>query len=247
MTAPPYLAPIVEERSDAVYWAGVFETGYEKLVFSVSDHRVVRESLCRLARKHACRSVIIVGCGLNHSLADALLQHCRSIKHVICTDYPDVIKLAGAHANGAVTHVAWDMTTDFLGARVDCVIAVNSIVSSEDRLNRLRLEKIRNAIRPGGHFLGVFPTVMVDVELDALGRGLDSVYDVRRNAVLERKQNAWQVQYGPILLRQIVRSIFRSEPAIELIFIDPDADTTNYDVYEGGQMPIYELLVECEC
>jgi hypothetical protein len=243
---PPILEPVQLENDDPGYWEGIFRSGYEKQVFSISDHIAVKNSICRSVNEAQAKIVLIAGCGINTSLANQIANCCPIVESIICSDYTNVIKFIDASAvSSKIEYAAWDMIKPGNFQNVDCIISVNSIVSSEDRLNRKRLKNVYKCLVEDGTFIGLFPTVLVDVELLALGRPTDSVFDIRRNAVFEKAQNAWQVQYTPTLLRDILLNIFQSEPRIELMFISDDQQSTNINTIYGDTSlsTIFELYV----
>ncbi len=90
---------------------------------------------------------------------------------------------------------------DDLAGQVDVAVAVNSLVMPDVRLIDRALRAIRSALRPGGHFLGVVPSIdaiayhamlLMDCALD---RGL-TPREAERHAAVQAERRYYDFAFG---------------------------------------------------
>jgi SAM-dependent methyltransferase len=236
------------------YWASVhLDAGYENVVSLTEDRSVQDRIVGALRSLRGCERVLIPGCGSCTALQERLVLELPDVR-IMCVDFPAVVDAAeGRFAHERVEYVSHDMARPHWRAEFDAVVVVNSILSDSDLENRQILASCHDALRPGGILTGFFPTAFAAFEA-ALILGDDArlaLVDPATAIKYEPAQDAYQMFYTPLRLRQVLREagFVRELLAIEFLdsehFLGPARDVATLG--EGDDdLVLYEHFVVAE-
>jgi SAM-dependent methyltransferase len=144
---------------DRGYWDGIADV-YEKEIFSVlhNDHQgLIKEEINKAASPDA--TVADIGCGIGYFipiLADAF-------GHVYANDISGKLLKTAKSSYGDLPNVTFlrgDVGFVFKRIpKVDCILSVNSLISSSISVRQRMLQAMSAILRPGGKFILVVPSL----------------------------------------------------------------------------------------
>lgn len=231
------------------YWESVHADAEYGNVLSVTDDPRLRTRLA--AETRGARRILVPGCGSRAQLEHSLLDEVSDVDEIVCTDFPAVVELAKSRLEDKRVHyVARDSTDLRFDSEFDAVVVVNSILSESDAENREILASCARALRPDGVFVGLFPSILANLDLAVLAgdNRLRSTVDVESSTKLELQQDAKQIFYTPLRLRVIVREAGLALERFEIVFLDavefrkPD-QTYRELIYPDEDLVTYEYFV----
>lgn len=187
--------------------------------------------------------VLIPGCGSEIYLQKALLEFCPHIGQVCCTDFSKTAIYVAEEkwrkadgdarlANQQLIFAEADSTKlteqrpDWKD-KFDYVIVVNSVLSSEDEINRQMLQEFYKALKPSGKLCGFFPSIFWDLELAYLSKShacwlTDGSINLAESAASIKGENYRQIYYTPLRLNRIFKEAKFKRIGFELFFADSD-------------------------
>lgn len=190
-------------------------------VFSVTEDPGLRAKLIgALGPMNPGQLVIVPGCGSRTLLERDLLG--RLPVKVWSSDYPAVVDLARSRfEHRRLRWRARDSSRLRWRAVADGAVLVNSVVSDSHSENEAIIRSVANALRPGGRFVGLFPTPMDILEAAGVLRddAMRSRVDLDRCAVRAR-DGGEQRYYGPLRLRRMLHRAGVEIERIEVVFLD---------------------------
>jgi hypothetical protein len=231
------------------YWAAVHRRGYDGDVYSVSEETGLQDRIINaINRGRPVRSIWIPGCGTKPALPLRLAQVLGDEVRIYCSDFPNVVRQwdAASLPTNVSLH-GWDTRSPPADAQFDAIVMVNSVVSADDHENRDMMEAMARVLDARGIFIGLFPTILIDVDLLSVGHENEPVIDVRRNLIYESTQDDWQIAYTPLRLRRILREIGWTGAQMSLFFFDSERMIQQASAIYGITDPdltLYELFVE---
>jgi hypothetical protein len=233
------------------YWEGEHRDNDYADVFSISQDEVVIAPCLDVVRRRGARSVMVVGCGSNVALQQAVADRAPGVQRVTCVDFPGVVQVAAARTDDPrIEYVGADVGRDGCGVTADVALSINSVLSDSDAENRAILRSIRAALPEGGALAGTFPTILTVVDLGWLQPGhalLDQV-DMAENRFTERIQGLTQIFYTPVRLRMVMAEAGLRVDRMAVLFLDSPALADQARGYYGlGDDPdivAWELFVE---
>lgn len=251
---------------------------YSKNVFSLTQDPKVCETLIRpSSQSHYFNipdspeiQVLIPGCGSEIYLQKTLLEFCPHIGKVYCTDFSkvaiDVAKQKWQQADGdsrlnnqqlifeEVDSTKLTQERPHWRDKFDYILVVNSVVSSEDEINRQMLREFYKILKPEGKLYGFFPTIFWDLEVAYLSKEkaqwlTDGTINLPYSAWCDNKSNSRQIYYTPLRLNRIFKSAGFKQLSFEIYFGDSDISVANLkEFYDIDEPDIYnwDFLVRFE-
>lgn len=185
--------------------------------------------------------VLIPGCGSEIYLQKALLEFCPHIGQVCCTDFSKTAihtaekkwqqadgdvrltnqQLIFAEADSSkLTEQRPDWKDKF-----DYVVVVNSVLSSEDEINRQMIQEFYKALKPSGKLCGFFPSIFWDLEVAYLSKSharwlTDGSINLAESASYINGENYRQIYYTPLRLNRIFKEAGFKRHSWETYFFD---------------------------
>jgi SAM-dependent methyltransferase len=214
--------------------------------------------------------VLIPGCGSEIYLQKALMKFCPQIGQVCCTDFSTTsIELAQNKWNSISRDLQirdsqlvfeevdstriTEQKTDWRN-RFDYVLIVNSVVSGEDKNNRLMLREFYKALKPGGHLYAFFPCIFCEQEIAYLDQSkahrlTDGSINLPESAWYERRWNSRQIFYTPLRLNRIFKEAGFKRLSFEIYMEDSDilsASVEELDDISDPDICLWSFLVRLE-
>ena len=157
---------VFRREMDRRYWDGMAKK-YEAEIFSVlhsdAKGRIARH-LRRIASK--ARSVADIGCGIGHFLPTLAKHFGRVYANDISQELLDRAKERYGRLSN-VTYLHGDIRSAFKKLpKVDCVVSVNSLISSAVGVRRRMLEAIAKILKPDGRLVLVVPSLESSLFVD---------------------------------------------------------------------------------
>ena len=177
-------------------------------------NRILKQLRISIERDEPMNRVCILGSGgPETALQRFLVVRFPMIDEIVCTDFSEAaLALArGSFSHPKIVYVNQDMTTlaGIKEGEFDAVIVINSILSSNDILNRKALKSLYRVLRPAGLFLGLFPDILSTIELQNmspdLGKKLHGLVNPYKNTLFENSQHSSQIFYSIQRLMLILR------------------------------------------
>lgn len=234
------------------YW----ETSHAELdygdVFSVTeDEQLLKrlsDPIVDLVGTSGAR-VLVPGCGSRGRLERHLVERVPYV-HVVATDFERVVSVAASRFDHAqVEFLARDTRKLGYNAIYDAAVPVNSILSDDDSDNRAMIASTARAIRPGGIFVGLFPTIFGLADLsycDPNYRNWLDFIDLHESRYRDQVQKQSQILYTPLRLRAILVEAGLVDIEISIFFCDSAhlrAEASRMYGIVGEDSVIYFLLV----
>jgi SAM-dependent methyltransferase len=151
---------VIQREMDRSYWDGMAK-GYEDEIFSVlhNDRQgLIRDHIRRISSPQN-KLVADVGCGIGHCLA-LLADH---FKHVYAIDISRKLLKRARQSHGHRANIDFhggDIVSVFRKLpAVDCVVSVNSLISSSGPVRERMLKAIARCLKPQGHLVLVVPSL----------------------------------------------------------------------------------------
>lgn len=225
-------------------------------VYSVTEDPELRREIIGLLTealdpRTPCR-ILVPGCG-----ARALLERdlVRSVPawSILATDYPGVARAAAERLqHPRVAYCGKDTRALELTAEYDAAVVINAVLSDSDVDNRAMLRSVYEAIRPGGFFIGLFPTIFAPADIGYCEERerwrLELVDLLHSRYCFDEHVGATHILYTPLRLRAILREAEFMAVHMEVFFCEsPCLREQAARVYglEGADAVLYELLVTC--
>ena len=227
------------------YWDGMAKA-YEKEIFSVfhSDRAsLIRKCIRRIAAKD--HSVVDLGCGIGHFLP-TLAKH---FGRVYANDISQALLNRAKESHGCLSNITYlqgDIRSAFRELpQVNCVVSVNSLISSSAGVRRRMLEAGTKILKPKGHFVLVVPSLesalFVDVQFAqwkrkdgmSLARSARSVYPKNTDADNKARQGIFPIDgvatkhYLEEELRLLLAEVALDTLSIKKIEYDWDTEFEN--------------------
>jgi SAM-dependent methyltransferase len=242
------LKPVVGAEYEEAYWGKAHDAGYEDSVYSVTQDQALLDRALRPLERRPHSRILVPGCGtLPHLQHHLLRRFDGTVEKIVCTDFPAVVDLARKNLESPLVEFEGAATESLHHVDAfDAAIVINSIVSSSDERNRSAVSRVVRALKPGGLFIGLFPTVFTDIDLISLGHDNDPPVDLRKNLVFETGQGVWQLAYTPLRLRLILREAGLVLDEMQLVFLDsPEFSDLSRQYYgiDDPDLALYEILV----
>ena len=225
-------------------------------IYSATDDLVIRNKLTR-GIDEKTKIILIPGCGSKTKLQKHIINNYPEVEEVYCTDWS---KTSLAHAqtdfyDGKVIYQVQDTRkTTFPNNKFDMVIISNSIVSGQDLSNRLMVDECYRILKPGGIFVGLFPTILGSCDVALLRDNpkanwlLDGTINLYKNTFYERFQNVTQLFYSPLRLRRIFNESGFRDIEFEICFFDSDFCVKEsekiYGIPADSDIYLWEILVK---
>jgi len=240
-----------EER----YWPSSHrDSGYSD-VFSVTEDPVLQTRIFvelrrYLADFHGPVRVLVPGCG-SRAVLEPLLATQFPNANIVATDFRAVVELAAERAGPAprLQYEARDSRQLGYQSQFDAAVVINSILSGIDSDNRAMVSSIASALKPGGFFIGLFPTIFAAIDIaecEPAERWRKQLIDIRNSRYYEETQGRSQIFYTPLRLRQIFKEAALVDLVIEIYFCDSEHMLREADrIYglHGEDLVLYEMLV----
>lgn len=247
---PETETPLAGEDRRA-YWETVHrDAGYGNVLSVTDDPRLVARICADLSAAGAKR-VLVPGCGSRTNVERAILDRVATVESIVATDFPAVVELAARRLpDPRVEYSARDSTDLRWEEEFDAVVIVNSVLSESDRENREILAACSRALRTGGRLVGLFPSILANLDLAILADDpkLRATVDVERSTKLEPEQGAHQIFYTPLRLRVILQSSGLAIERFEIYFMDAEefrdpSQSYRELVYDDADLVTYEYYV----
>ena len=108
---------------------------------------------------------------------------------------------------------------------------MNSVLSSEDEINRQMLQEFYKALKPSGKLCGFFPSIFWDLELAYLSKShacwlTDGSINLAESAASIKGENYRQIYYTPLRLNRIFKEAGFKRHNWEIYFFDSPLLTT---------------------
>ena len=211
--------------------------------------------------------VLIPGCGSEVYLQKTLLEFCPQIGQVYCTDFsPTAIEKAqenwrnadGESRLNSQQIVFEEMDSTLITEQkpewentFDYVLLVNSVVSSEDTINRQMIREFGKVLKPGGELYGFFPTTLCFLEIAYFSRKhahcvTEGFIDVYGNKVWDSEWQNAQIYYTPLRLNRIFKEAGLKRLTVEMDFFDSEPFVSMFKEMIGHDDPdilLWHLLV----
>lgn len=235
-----------------IYW----ETSHAALdygdVFSVTeDEQLLKrlsDPIVDLVGTSSAR-VLVPGCGSRGRFERHLVERIPHV-NVVSTDFERVVSLAASRVDHPqVEFVARDTRKLGFDAIYDAAVPVNSILSDDDSDNRAMIASTARAIRPGGIFVGLFPTIFGLADLgycDPNYRDWLDRLDLHESRYRDQVQKQSQILYTPLRLRAILLEAGLAGIQMSIFFCDSvhlRAEASRMYGIVGEDSLIYFLLV----
>ena len=245
---------IVEERNA---WDLMFKDEAYESVWSMTNDPEVRNRLTRNMSERATQ-VLIPGCGSRTFLQRHIVEYAPGVRRIVCTDWSaEALKrAAGDFSHPKLVYQEEDTSRmTFARNSFDTVLVVNSILSSNDLLNRRMVQDCFRVLKRGGKLIGFFPTIFAASELANLDTRLarwksPGIIDEGKNSFFEPAQGMRQLFYTPLRLRQIFHEAGVKRITMEVCFFDsPYFRQESHRIYglpRGSGLYVWELLVIAE-
>lgn len=251
---------------------------YSEKVFSLTQDPKVCQALVHPSSQSSCFNIpdspeiqiLIPGCGSEIYLQKTLLEFCPHIGQIWCTDFSktaiDVAKKNWQQVDGdsrlnrqqlnfaeidstKLTEQKPDWKNQF-----DYVIVVNSVLSSNDSVNRQMIGEFYKILKPGGKLYGFFPTIFFELEIACLSESkahwlTDGSINLPNSAFHEPGYNQHQIFYTPLRLNRIFKEAGFKRLSFEVDFCDSDTLATHMkESYDLDDSDIYywHFLVRLE-
>jgi SAM-dependent methyltransferase len=251
------IPPLVAGSTDArEYWESRHGCVHFQNVYSVVEDAELRGKIIGLLTEAldpltACR-ILVPGCG-----ARALLERdiVRSVPawSILATDYPGVARAAAEQLrHPRVAYCGKDTRALELTPEYDAAVVINAVLSDSDIDNRAMLRSVYRALRPGGFFIGLFPTIFAPADIGFCEERerwrLELVDLLHSRYCFDEHVGATHILYTPLRLRAILRDAEFTAVHMEVFFCEsPCLREEAARVYglEGADAVLYELLVTC--
>jgi SAM-dependent methyltransferase len=196
-----------------------------------------------------CR-ILVPGCGTRALLERDIVTSVPAWS-VLATDYPAVARAAAERLqHPRVAHSGKDTRALELPAEYDAAVVINAVLSDSDVDNRAMLHSVYEALRPGGLFIGLFPTIFAAADVGLCEERerwrLELVDLLHSRYCFDEHVGATHILYTPLRLRAILREAEFTALQMEVFFCEsPCLREEAARVYglEGPDVVLYELLV----
>jgi SAM-dependent methyltransferase len=138
--------------------------------------------------------------------------------------------------------------------KFDCVLLVNSVVSSEDKTNREMIREFGKVLKPGGKIYGYFPTTLCFLEIAYFSRKhahcvTEGFIDVYGNKVWDAEWQNAQIYYTPLRLNRIFKAAGLKQLSLEMEFLDYEPFVSMFKEmieHDDPDIFLWHLLVRYE-
>lgn len=250
---------------------------YSKNVFSLTQDPEVCQTLIHPSSQFSEFNipdspeikVLIPGSGSEIYLQKALFEFCPRIGQVCCTDFSetaiDVARKKWQQADGEAklnSQIFFETvdSTQLTQQKpdwiefFDYILVVNSVVSSEDAINRQMLKEFSTVLKPKGKLYGFFPTIFESLEVAYLSTPkalllTDGSINLPESTFYDTKANVRQIHYTPLRLNKIFKEAGFKKLSFEIYFHDSEILMDEIKELEGIDDPDicpWEFLVRLE-
>jgi len=235
---------------DESIWTSIHKGGYN--IWSISPDPKLQQKILKKLKTIPNERILIIGCGSDVNLQNMICENLPDVIEIACTDFEDVIKIAKTKPNREkIAYTAMDSRRLTYKDYFDVVICVNSILSNIDGENRMMVNSCFNALKPGGNFIGLFPTVMCLMEIESIERRYNRLkrmflLNKPRQDIIETTESGNQLFYSPLLLRRIFFEAHFCITEFEIFFFDSDeakAQAKKHYVIVDEDILVYEFFI----
>jgi len=220
----------INDNETIAHWSEIHKSGYN--IWSISEDDKLLNKLLTVISTILHKRILVIGCGSKIRLQNFLCNALETIERIVCTDFANVISLARKGENHPNIEYR-EMDSRFLNYEnhFDVVININAILSQSDEQNRQILLSCQKALKKGGVFLGLFPTIICNIEIyclekryNRLKRGFakQAVNLDQNNDLLSIMVQNNQLFYTPLYLRCIIKESLLKLHTLELFFCESD-------------------------
>jgi ubiquinone/menaquinone biosynthesis C-methylase UbiE len=233
-------------------WDRDHQGGYTN-VWGITHDKCTRDALLKCI-PNGTQTILIPGCGSETHLQQHLIDEHKELHEVHCTDWSqEAINRARASFSNRKVQYRKENTASlsYVDGTFDVALIVNSILSSDDKLNHDMVRECYRVLRPGGKLIGFFPTILCALDMSYLDANFSKLREsgairLEHSTFFEEKQGLRQIYYTPLRLARIAKEAGFHREKFEVVFFDSELmqkETERYyQVPEGNDVFIWEIL-----
>ncbi len=241
-----------EPHPDEIYWERTHADGYQD-VYSITEDSGLRTRIINALLTGPHKKILVPGCGSRGLLERDMADRLPHAQKITCTDFKNVVSLPAA-ANKDIKKINYaGQDSRILHQRwknhFDAVVIVNSVLSPDHQENKDILTSCLQALKPGGKFIGLFPTVFCALDISYATHTPEwrDTLDLEQNTFHDPVQGVKQTFYSPLRLRQIFNATGYNLDQVEICYLDSphfkEESERLYGLRPEQDVVLYEHLV----